>query len=130
MRDFTKEPAWEAKDLGQPLPDSPHACSVCLPTWDSVVGYEESRDKVIRKLRAGYPRFFLASSVRSLFEAAETNLGRAGERVLVFPTQESAQRAQRFVELRHSSATRITSFEGLQALAVNEEAYLTALLYW
>jgi len=32
------------------MPDSPHACAVSLPTWDSVVGYEEGRDKVLKKL--------------------------------------------------------------------------------
>lgn len=130
MRDFQTEPAWELRELGQPLPDSPHACSVCLPTWESVIGYEESRDKVIRKLRAGYPRFFLPTAVKALFEAAETNLGRTGERVIVFPTKAAAQRAQRFVEKRHSVASRIASFEGLQALAVGSEAYPSALLYW
>lgn len=95
-----------------------------------MIGYEESRDKVIRKLRAGYPRFFLPTAVKALFEAAENNLGRTGERVIVFPSKAAAQRAQRFVEKRHSVASRIASFEGLQALAVGSEAYPSALLYW
>ena len=49
---------------------------------------------------------------------------------MVFPTKESAQRAQRFVEKRYSSASRIASFRGLQALAVSAEAYEGAMLYW
>lgn len=85
---------------------------------------------MLRKLRAGYPRFFLNPHVKALNDEAETSIGRKGERVMVFPTKESAQRAQRFVEKRYSSASRIASFEGLQALAVNEEAYQGALLYW
>ena len=44
MRDLTADPAWQDEDLGAPLPDSLHACSVCLPTWDAVVGYESSRE--------------------------------------------------------------------------------------
>jgi cystathionine gamma-synthase len=129
-RDFQSDPAWESHDLGQPLPDSLHACSVCLPTWQSVVGYEEARDKVLRRLRAGYPRFFLSSPVRTLCEQAEANLAHKGERVLLFATRRAAQRAQRFVEKRHAAASRIASYEGLQALAVGEDAYDSALLYW
>ncbi|MBK1834044.1 PLP-dependent transferase [Roseibacillus ishigakijimensis] len=130
MRDFTTEPAWESGDLGLPLPDSPHACSVCLPTWDSVVGYEEERDKVLRKMQAGYPRFFLSDQVKALNEAAQASIGQAGERVVVFPSKEVAQRAQRYVEKNFSCATRIASFDGLQALVVNEDALRGALQYW
>ena len=130
LRDLVAKPAWESSDLGVPLPDSPHACSVCLPTWESVVGYEEARDKVLRKLRAGYPRFFLNAHVKALNEAAQASVCQQGERSLVFPSKEAAQRAQRFVEKRYSSASRIASFEGLQALVVSEAAYEGALLYW
>lgn len=130
LRDLVAEPAWESGDLGLPLPDSPHACSVCLPTWASVIGYEEERDKVLRKLRAGYPRFFLNPHVKALNDAAEASVCQAGEKVMVFPTKEAAQRAQRFVEKRYSSASRIASFEGLQALAVSASAYVGAQLYW
>ena len=50
---------------------------------------------------------------------------------MVFPTKEAAQRAQRFVEKRYATASRIASFEGLQALAVSESAYaLGPELYW
>ena len=130
LRDLVAEPAWESGDLGFPLPDSPHACSVCLPTWASVVGYEEARDKVLRKLRAGYPRFYFNPHVKALNDAAHASVCQKGERVLVFPTKEAAQRAQRFVEKRHSSASRIASFEGLQALVVGEAAFSGALQYW
>ncbi|MDQ8191168.1 PLP-dependent transferase [Roseibacillus persicicus] len=130
LRDYMTEPAWESGDLGLPLPDSPHACSVCLPTWDSVLGYEEERDKVLRKLRAGYPRFFMNAHVKALNDAAQESVAHGGERVVVFATKEVAQRAQRFVEKRNSSASRIASFEGLQALVVSEEAYRCALQYW
>lgn len=129
-RNLKTDPAWQSQDLGQPLPDSSHACSVCLPTWESVIGYEEERDKVLRRLRSGYPRFILNGHVRKLCEQAEANLGQKGERVLLFTTKAVAQRAQRFVEKRHSAATRVASYEGLQALAVGESAYGSALLYW
>ena len=60
-RDLSAKPAWQDKDLGLPLPDSPHACSVCLPTWAAVVGYEEGRDKVGQADADGLPEVFQAS---------------------------------------------------------------------
>ena len=130
LRNLNTDPAWEGSDLGLPLPDSPHACSVCLPTWASVVGYEEERDKVLHKLRAGYPRFFFHPKVKALNDAAQEAVCQPGEQVLVFPSKEAAQRAQRYVEKRHSSASRVVSFESLQALVVSEEFYGAVKDYW
>ena len=56
-RNVSSDPPYKSSDLGHPLPDSKYAVSVSLPTWDSVIGYEEGRDSVINKLQTGYPRF-------------------------------------------------------------------------
>ena len=45
--------------VGQPVPDTAHAVSVSLPTWQATVGYEEGEDWVVSKMRTGYPRFFI-----------------------------------------------------------------------
>lgn len=103
---------------------------MCLPTWDAVLGYEEKRDKVIRKLRAGYPRFLLHPATARLFAEAEKGLADNGMKVVVFPTRDVAQRAQRFVEKRSRSASRIASYEGLQALIVSEDDFPVAMEYW
>ncbi len=103
---------------------------MCLPTWESVLGYEEKRDKVIRKLRAGYPRFVLHPATARLFAEAGRSLAQNGMKVVLFPSREVAQRAQRFVEKRSGSASRIASYEGLQALIVTEEDYPVAMEYW
>lgn len=130
MRDLLTKPAWTEDDLGIPLPKTRHGCSVCLPTWDSVLGYEEKRDKIIRKLRAGYPRFVLHPATARLFAEAGRALAQNGMKVVVFPSRDIAQRAQRFVEKRSGSASRIASYEGLQALIVTEEDYPVAMEYW
>jgi cystathionine gamma-synthase len=113
-----------------PLPKTQHACSVCLPTWDAVLGYEEKRDKVIRRLLAGYPRFFLHPATARLFAEATQALADNGSKAVVFPTRDAAQRAQRFVEKRSDSASRIASYEGLQALIVSEAELPVAMDYW
>ena len=129
-RDLTANPAWQDKDLGQPLPDSLHACSVCLPTWNSVIGYEEGRQKVLKRMRVGYPRFFRHPTVERLFDNARSEVAGESEEVIVLPTRASVQRAHRWVERRAETAVRITSYHGLQALIVPSKAKAEADAYW
>lgn len=129
-RELSAKPAWREKDLGHPLPDSTHACSVCLPTWDSVIGYEEGREKVLKRLRVGYPRFFKHPMVERLFDNAKAEVAGEGEDVIVLPTRTAVQRAHRWVELRAETAVRITSYHGLQVLIVPAKAKADADAYW
>ncbi len=130
MSDVLKDPFWRAQTLGRPLPDLPHACTVSLPTWSSVVGYEEGREKILRKLETGYPRFFIHPLVRRLFARATKEIAETGKKVVLFPHREAAQRALRYVERRSSVAARITSYANVQALVLPEEAHGMALEYW
>lgn len=130
MRDLLANPAWQEEDLGYPLPDSPHACSVCLPTWDSVIGYEEGRKKVTRRLRTGYPRFFKNPIVQRLFENARSEVASDDEEVLILPTKISAQRAQRWLEKQSETAVRSTSFNGFQCLVFPAKTKSLANAYW
>ncbi|MGJ8632347.1 MAG: PLP-dependent transferase [Luteolibacter sp.] len=130
MRDLVANPAWQEKDLGSPLPDSTHACSVCLPTWDSIIGYEEGRKKITRRLRTGYPRFFKHPIVERLISTARTEIASEGEEVLILPTRLSAQRAHRWLERNAETAIRSTSYHGLQALILPEKAATLANEYW
>lgn len=81
-------------------------------------------------MRCGYPRFFCHPAVERLFAEATSAVAEGGARVVVFPTREAAQRAQRFVEKRTGSAARIASYEGLQGLVVPEADYPVAMEYW
>lgn len=131
VRDLLKTPLWQARSIGRPLPDSDHACAVSLPTWDSVIGYEEGRDKVIKKMEAGYPRFFLHPLVKRLFAKATEEIAETGKRAIVFPHKRAAQGAQRYVERTLAVATRIASYDdGMQALIVPETAIGVAMEYW
>lgn len=129
MRDLRSSPAATDKDLGIPLPDSVHACSVCLPSWASIIGYEEGRAKVMNRLRAGYPRFFRNPLLGRLTARAEEELKVEGEQAFLFPTKGAAQRAQRWIERRARVAARSSDFEGLQVVIVPESAAGTARLY-
>ena len=56
--------------LGHPLPLDEHACSVSLPTWSSVVGYEEGSPQITSKMACGYPRFVYHPYIIQLMDAA------------------------------------------------------------
>ncbi len=129
MRDMRTSPAWQEVDLGIPLPDSPHACSVCLPTWKAVLGYEEARDKVVRRMRMGYPRFFRHPLVDRLTTMASAEIAGDGEAVFVFPTKLAAQRAQRWIEPRGEVAVRHADFQGLPVVVVPSKARQVAVDY-
>lgn len=95
-----------------------------------MLGYEEGRDKVIHRMRCGYPRFFCHPVVERLFAEATRAVAEKGSKVVVFPTRNAAQRALRYVEKRTGAALRIASYEGLQALIVSEADYAMAMEYW
>ncbi|MEP4079349.1 PLP-dependent transferase [Haloferula sp.] len=129
MRDLLVHPASREEDLGFPLPESPHACSVCLPTWSSVIGYEEGRDKVMRRLRAGYPRFCRNPILERLTVEATKELCSGSEELFLFPTKDGAQRAQRWIERHGKEAARSSAFRGLQAIIVSKKAAPLAIEY-
>ena len=45
--------------LGQPVPASPHAVCVSIPTMADVVGYETRDPATMAKISTGYPRFVI-----------------------------------------------------------------------
>jgi cystathionine gamma-synthase len=82
--------------VGQPVPDAPHAVSVSLPSWKSVVGYEEGEDWVLSKMKTGYPRFFIHLTIQELEQEILNIFGKPGEKVMLFPSPATAKRCQRF----------------------------------
>lgn len=130
VRDLKSDPAWAPADLGFPLPDSPHACLVSLPTWDAVIGYEEGRADVVQAMRAGYPRFFVHPTTWALFEELERRLARPGERVVAYSTPAAAARARDYAEARSGHVGRLEEVDGLSVLVVPQAAYQAARDYW
>jgi len=138
MRDLMNDPWWEAGDLGRPIPDSGHAVSVCLPTWASVIGYEEADPVVTERMRAGYPRFFCHPLVTELFGRVARERGGLGEKAMVFPTLEAAMAAADWIlvkgEVVGVSVRRLHEGDdeatGPTAVIFPAAAERTARLYW
>jgi len=107
---------FSSKELGAPLPFDEHACSVSLPTWCSVVGYEEGDRAITQALKTGYPRFVYHPYVLQLMEVALEmfpNINGYEEDCLVLPTKEAALRCQAFLrqslEQNHIGSSSLTS---------------------
>lgn len=95
-----------------------------------MIGYEEGREKVLKKMRVGYPRFFKHPSVVRMMDNARAELASPHEDVIVLPTRLSVQRAQRWIEKRAQTALRTSSFHGVYALIVPEKFRDLIHLYW
>jgi len=85
--------------MGKPVPDTPHAVSVALPTWEQVVGYEECDPAVLGAMQTGYPRFFVNRIVRELNARATDEFAKQGEGevAVIFPSVAAAERCLKFV---------------------------------
>lgn len=112
------DPLWRPEDLGRPIPDPPHAVSVCLPTWRDNIGYEEGEERVRSRLRTGYPRFVYNRFCRDLFDVARREFAREGEACRVFPTAEAAERCARFLRDRTGHTPRVVAFGAFGASVV------------
>jgi cystathionine gamma-synthase len=91
-------PPHTSQPLGSPLPFDEHACSVSLPTWSSVVGYEEGDESVTSAMNCGYPRFVYHPYIIQLMEVFLDTYSEGNEDCLVLPTKEAAIRCQTFLQ--------------------------------
>jgi cystathionine gamma-synthase len=133
MRDLLTDPLWRAEELGLPIPEIPHAVSVCIPRWEDAIAYEECDPAVLDQFRSGgYPRFVVHPLVRGLFDAAMAEFGKKGEVAMVFPSVASAWRCAEYVRRRDGVTARLENFgwAGLTAVLVPETAAEAAWKYW
>jgi|APTNR8051073442_1049403.scaffolds.fasta_scaffold00025_129 cystathionine gamma-synthase len=126
------EPRWRARDLGAPLPPSPHANSVCLPTWQDVCDYEEKKPRVLDRLQAGYPRFVIPPRVAQFLETCRQRFARAGERCLAYPSPRAARRCVQAISRWTTAEARVEPWGDGRIFVVvyPETAHEGALKYW
>ena len=79
------------------MPVDEHACSVSLPTWSAVVGYEEGNPAVVGAMQCGYPRFVYHPYVLQLMKYVLQQHASPKEDVLVLPSIHAARRCQIFL---------------------------------
>jgi len=126
------DPLWRPENLGRPIPDSPHAVSVCLPTWRDNVGYEEGEERVRSRLQTGYPRFVYSRFCRELFAVAAGRLARDGEACRVFASRRAAERCAGFLRDRtgHEARTDDLGLYGAWVVTLPESDAALATAVW
>ncbi len=125
-------PLHKAEHLGLKLPESPFAVSVAMPTWQDVIDYEKGVERVTGALQSGYPRFVVKGFTERLFENLSQIHCRTGERLIGFPSAESAERCLLHVRQEFSSAGRIesTEYAPIAVCVIPEQCYKRARTYW
>ncbi|MCY2992195.1 MAG: PLP-dependent transferase [Planctomycetota bacterium] len=108
--DLLRAPLWRAEDLGKPLPPSPHANSVCLPTWGDVIDYEKAEPRVLGRLQTGYPRFFIHPLTVQLFAECARRFAGPDEFCHVYPSHAAALRSVESVRRWSGHQGRIQSW--------------------
>ncbi|KAI5304432.1 hypothetical protein KEM56_006501 [Ascosphaera pollenicola] len=84
--------------LGSPVPpDTPHAVSVSLPSWDATVGYEEGEDWVVKAMTTGYPRFFIHKSIQALTSEIIARFGNVDDTAMLWPSEKAAETCRSFM---------------------------------
>lgn len=115
------QPLCRAEDLGAPIPGSPHAVSVCLPTWADVVGYEEKDPRVLESMRTGYPRFFFHPLIQRVRAALAPE---PGSDVLPFADRAAAGQCATL------TAGRALEYDGLWTAVFPSEKFPVARAFW
>lgn len=81
-------------------PNTKHAVSVCLPTWEATVGYEESDPAIVNAMTTGYPRFFIHKSVARLCDVLNDKYAKESETCLCFPSYSVAKRCREYITVK------------------------------
>ncbi|WP_372796500.1 PLP-dependent transferase [Pontiella sp.] len=125
-----QNPLWRAEDLGKPIPNTPHAISMCLPRWQDVVGYEEKDPATMEKLHLGYPRFFY----HPLVEAAAHKFRKSGDEcVQLYTTRNAAERCAAYLWVNDPLArleVRAVNGSSVYLISFPEKLADAAKAYW
>lgn len=119
------KPVWRGEELGQPIPDTPHAVSVALPRWQDVVGYEEKRPEVMNRLKCGYPRFVVHPLVHELAQRI------AGQKpCLPFPSANCAELCAQFIQQQGGGAPEIREYRGVFGVITTNAGQVALRAFW
>ena len=130
-RNLLKNPCWEGKDLGQALPNSPHAVSVALPRWSDVIDYEENSPTCIQSLKSIYPRFGQNPLIKEISNLALEKKGLNDYSAWPYPNAIAAQKAKEYcIRLEPKGNVLIKQILGLECLLADNLATPFAKSFW
>ncbi len=124
-RDVIQDPLCTREEVGQPIPDSPHAVSVALPCWEHVVGYEEGDPDVVSCMQTGYPRFLVNKGVERIGQSMAP-----GQCCLPFPSRKAAESCAAFVRRESGAETEIVEDGALHGVATADAGGSALKAFW
>ena len=132
QRNLLQDPCWEAKDLGEALPNSPHAVSVALPRWQDVIAYEEKENNCMSSLKAIYPRFGLNPLVSEVAQhALKINKEKEFNTAWPYPNHSTVNKAKAYCSsISKNGSIKVIEVLGLQCLLANENSTPAAKSFW
>ncbi len=117
--------------MGFSIPDSKHAVSVALPTWNDVIKYEEKDPKCIEVLRSIYPRFGLNPLVKRLCEKIKKESQFNNQSIWPYPDERIALKAKKYCDKNTSKGSSyIERRNNLFFLITRESASIYAKSFW
>lgn len=96
------------RTLGQAVPpNSEYSYSVCLPTWEDVIGYKNQDPEIMQKLTTGHPRYVIHKSIQQLcnlvlykYSKVSTSSNDISENCLPFSSYNVAKRCREYIKMR------------------------------
>ena len=129
-RNLLTNPCWRGQELGQALPDSPHAVSVALPRWQDVINYEEKEQACMKALQAVYPRFGLNPLVAAIAKKAIKNSSISNGSGWPYPNLRTAEQAKLYCQKNNNGNAEIEKVLGLNCLITDAQANSDAKAFW
>ena len=131
MRDLLKKPIWKNLELGYAIPDSIHAVSVALPTWNDVINYEEKDQECMNLLKSIYPRFGLNPIVKRLCEKVKKQNYYTNKSIWPYPNESIAIKAKKYIDRNTSEQfSLIEKRDNLAFLITEKEGSIYAKYFW
>ncbi len=131
MRDLLKNPIWKNLELGHAIPDSIHAVSVALPTWNDVINYEEKDQECMNLLKSIYPRFGLNPIVKRLCEKVKKQNYYNNKSIWPYPNESIAFKAKKYIDRNTSEQfSLIEKRDNLALLITEKEGNIYAKSFW
>ena len=121
-------PACKKEHMGKSIPNDLHAVSVCLPTWQNIIDYEERSPNLIKSLNAGYPRFIYHPYVNKAFEKFIEN---TNSEIQLYPTKKAAKRAYCYLNSKFpNEQIIIKKVNNIYKIEFSRPCSAEAMSYW
>ena len=130
MNEITRENLTH-KDLGTPLPDDRNAVSFSLPEWQDVIDYELNKERVMSKIKTGYPRFVLHPDVVALNKLYAEKFADETQECIVLINESAANYGRDYLnKIANDNISKVILDDNLFILLYSNDFSKVAKSFW